>query len=183
MDFFEYEDSNLLRRAVNWLVQIAVVIALAWFCVYAYGNSVINVGQSMQPVLEDGDGTLMDRVIFHLRDPRRFDVIVFKTTDGKENIKRIIGLPGETVKISGGRVLINGKPLPDDENNEFGDASLAGLADSPVELDEGEYFVMGDNRDASEDSRFDSVGNVKREMITGKIWIRISPFIRIHLIR
>jgi len=182
MEFFQYDETNIMRRVINWIVQIAVVIALAWFCVYAFGTTVKNAGQSMQPVLENGETALYDRAAFHLRDPERYDVIVFKSADGAEHIKRIIGMPGETVQIKNGTVEINGKNLETDNRNALNTVSIPGLAETPVELGSDEYFVLGDNRDSSEDSRFESIGNVKKSSIEGKVWIRVSPLIRLSLI-
>jgi len=183
MDFFQYEETNTLRRAVNWIVQIVVVIALAWLCVYAFGTGIKNSGQSMQPVLSDGESALMDRAIFHFRDPKRGEVIVFRTAKGEQNIKRIVGMPGETLQIKDGTILINGAALPEGENLNPGKVSLSGLASNPVVLAEDEYFVLGDNRDASEDSRFDAIGNIKRKNIIGKLWLRFSPLSRMGLIK
>ena len=89
-------------------------------------------------------------------------------------IKRIIGLPGETVRIADGRVYINEVPL--DDGSEFNRISLAGIADKPIKLDEDEYFVVGDNHQASEDSRYEKIGNIARYRIIGKVWLRLKPF-------
>ena len=90
-------------------------------------------------------------------------------------MKRIIGMPGETVQILSGYIYINGKYLEAD--NDLNQVSLVGLAGSPIVLGEDEYFLLGDNRDGSEDSRFANIGNVKREQIQGKIWLRLAPFL------
>jgi signal peptidase I len=182
MEFYQYEETNNIRRAVNWIVQTAVVISLAWFCVFAYGTGAVNTGQGMQPVIGNGEVSLQDRILYHFKNPARYDVIVFRNRDGKNNIKRIIGLPGETVQIKDGKVLIDGK-VPEGRESGAVPISIAGLASEPVKLTQNEYFVLGDNRDASEDSRFESVGNIKREQIAGKLWVRISPVIRFGLIR
>lgn len=179
MEFYYYEETNLLRHVVNWVVQIVVVIALAWFAVFACGTSVTNSGQCMQPLLQDHDVVLLNRVIFHVREPERFDVIVFRTADGKTNVKRIIGLPGETLRIVDGDITINGEKLQGADGQDYGYVSLAGRAENPVELGRDEYFVIGDNSGSSEDSRFDSIGNIRREDILGTAWFRISPFMRI----
>ena len=109
------------------------------------------------------------------------DIVVFERGDNKTNVKRVIGLPGEEVLIQGGYIYINGERLEAEERLE--QVSLAGLAESPVRLGEDEYFLLGDNRDSSEDSRFANVGNVKRTQILGKVWLRIYPLMDIRLIR
>lgn len=111
MDFYINEDTAWLRRAVSWVVNIVVVLACAWFLVYGYGGQVEISGNSMQPVLDGGDVVLTDRITYVVRRPRRFDIVVFKREDGRKNVKRVIGLPGETVQIKNGLVYIDGSPL------------------------------------------------------------------------
>lgn len=166
-----------LRVILDFSVQLSVVIAIAWFIVYSFGSKVINTGQSMQPLIGAEEGALMNRLIYVFKDPKRYDIIAFKSADGRMNIKRIIGLPGETLRIESGVVYIDGNSLYSSEG--FNIATLEGLAASDITLGEDEYFVLGDNRDSSEDSRFKSIGNVKREDIEGKLWLRVSPFSRV----
>ena len=138
-------------------------------------------GNSMSPLLNADDVVLVNQLSYDLGKPDRFDVVVFRREDGKANIKRIIGLPGETVQIRGGQVYINGEVLPDER--ELGTVSLAGLAENPITLGEDEYFLLGDNQNSSEDSRFSNVGNVKEDQILGKVWFRIFPAINMGSIR
>ena len=173
MGLYTYEDNSILRTIVHWIVDIAVVISFAWFLVFGYLNQTIVTGHSMSPTLEADDMCLVDRVAYSVGDPRRFDIVLFEREDtGQFNIKRVIGLPGETVQIMNGMVYINGEALSDPR---VGHISLAGIAENPVVLQEGEYFLIGDNADSSEDSRFANIGNVKRGNIQGKIWFRIRP--------
>ena len=123
---------------------------------------------------------LTDRITYVVRRPRCFDIVVFKREDGRKNVKRVIGLPGETVQIKNGLVYIDGSPLKAPEGLDL--VSLAGRAESPVLLSEDEYFLLGDNRDSSEDSRFPNIGNVKREQIQGKVWFRIFPLLKLDFI-
>lgn len=173
MDFFVEKETNLLRYIVNWVTDIIVAIALACFTVYAFGSQVTVAGNSMSPLLNSGDIVLMNQIGYDLGKPARFDVVVFEREDHKRNIKRVIGLPGETVQIVNGQVMINGELLEGME--EWKKIALAGLAQNPVELGEDEYFLLGDNRDSSEDSRFSNVGNVKAGQILGKVWLQIYP--------
>lgn len=179
---YDYDDS-VLRTVVTWIVEAAAVIALAWFCVYTFGSGTVNTGQSMSPAVEDGDRVLIDRAAVRLRKPQRFDIVLFSTEKSGSNIKRIIGLPGETVQIQDGEILIDGEKLAQPEEIRASKIAVAGEAESPVTLGEDEYFVLGDNRDASEDSRFDSVGLVKREELIGKVWFRTAPFERVGRVR
>lgn len=184
MKFYQEEEKSLLRTVINWVVDIVVMVVLACFTVYAFGTQVRVAGNSMSPVLNSGDVVLMNQIELDFGKPERFDVVVFQREDQKTNIKRIVGLPGETVQIQDGRVWINGEVLEEEKiqvevdgemHEEEKKIALAGLAENPVVLGEGEYFLLGDNRDSSEDSRFANVGNVKEEQIIGRVWFRIHP--------
>lgn len=179
MEFYQ-EEANKLRRMIVWLVDIIVVISLAWFVVYGFGTQIRITGQSMTPELRSEDVVLMNRLSYDLGSPKRFDVVVFEREDKKPNVKRVIGLPGETVQIKNGQIYIDDKPLEADKG--LGQVCLAGLAENPVVLEEDEYFLLGDNRDSSEDSRFVKIGNVKRRQIRGKVWLRLIPFIDFKLV-
>lgn len=180
MEFYQVKETNTLRRVVGWIVDIIVVIALAFFTVYGFGSQVEIAGQSMIPLLQSEDAVLMNRLIYEFTSPKRFDVVVFQREDKKYNVKRVIGLPGEVIQIKGGSIYIDNQLL--EAEGDLGQVSLAGLAENPIELGEDEYFLLGDNRDGSEDSRFANIGNVNRKQIMGKVWIRISPLINIDLI-
>ena len=175
MDFYE-EDKSLLRRVTGWAADIVLVIAVAWFMVYMFAAQVPIAGNSMAPALENGDVVLMNRLPGILFGPGRFDLAVFRREDGKMNVKRVIGLPGETVQITGGYIYIDGELLQAEDG--LNQVSLAGIAQHPVTLGRDEYFVLGDNRESSEDSRFVNIGNIKREQITVNAWIRIQPLVR-----
>ncbi len=180
MDFYQ-EETSTIQKAVCWVVDIVVMISLAWFVVRCFGGQVRIAGQSMSPLLESGDVVLINRLAYDLGKPKRFDVVVFSREDKRTNVKRVIGLPGETVQIAEGLLYINNRPL--DAEGELGSVSLAGLAEEPVVLEEDEYFLLGDNRDGSEDSRFSNIGNVKRAQIQGKVWFRALPLVNIGLIK
>lgn len=181
MEFYENEKNNLLRRAVNWIVDIIVVLSLAWFTVYAFGTQIQIVGQSMTPVLESEDVVLVNRLIYDIFKPERMDIVVFEREDNKTNVKRVIGLPGEEVQIISGIIYINQEPLQGGDGLD--EVALAGIAGKPVKLGADEYFLLGDNRNSSEDSRFANIGNVKREQIIGKVWLKLFPLIDIKLLR
>ena len=120
---------------------------------------------------------IINKFSYRFSEPKRFDVVVFKQ-DGNEhsyyNIKRIIGLPGETVQIKDGDVYINDELLKEAAGVEK--MANYGLTEEKLTLEENEYFVLGDNRNNSEDSRFASIGNIRRSEIIGKAFIRLKPF-------
>ena len=181
MELYQIEETNKLRRIVNLIVDLVVVLSLAWLVVHELGAQIRIVGQSMTPELRGGDVVLMDQLTYDFEEPQRFDVVVFEREDHKDNVKRIIGLPGETVQIQGGYIYINGQYLEADR--ELNQVALAGMAQNPITLAEDEYFLLCDNRDGSDDSRFANIGNVKREQIRGKVWLRLVPLIEIKLVK
>lgn len=180
MDFYQGKETNLLRRTIRWIVDITVVLSLAWFCLFAFGTQIKVTGQSMAPLLLPDEVVLVNRLLYDYKKPDRLDVVVFKREDQKTNVKRIIGLPGETIQIINGSIYINGERLIAEDGLD--QVSLGGLAEKPVELEKDEYFLLGDNRDSSEDSRFANVGNVNKDQIIGKVWLRVFPLIRLNLI-
>lgn len=177
IDEKEPKAKKIIKECMIWLVEIIFVIVLAYLII-AYGvERTIVLGDSMNLTLKDREKIIINKMVYRYSDPERFDVIVFRQS-GKEhsyyNIKRIIGLPGETVQIIDGMVSIDGTPLK--EKIEVEPMVNGGLADEEILLEENEYFVLGDNRNNSEDSRFANIGTILRTDIIGKAWIRIKPF-------
>ena len=180
----DFRDLNQERREISplhsivyWIADVAVVLVLAVFVVLFFCHRVTVTGQSMDPTLGASDVVLVDRVGYHFDDPSRFDLIVFEKENNravKKYVKRVIGLPGETVQIIEEVIYIDGVPLKGEAGLEH--VTLAGLAAKPIVLGLDEYFVLGDNRDSSEDSRFSNIGNVRREEIHGRVWLRVAPF-------
>ncbi len=162
-----------LYRIVNWIVDVVAVIFLASFTVSSFGGRITVSGSSMNPTLESGDVVLVNKLSYDLGSPKRYDIVAFEQEGSSISIKRVIGLPGETVQIIDNMVYIDGEVL--DTTELFSVATIAGAAEYPIELGGDEYFLLGDNRDSSEDSRFATVGNVKRSQLIGKIWLRFSP--------
>ncbi|GFI42531.1 signal peptidase I S [Lachnospiraceae bacterium] len=168
-------DLQKLTAIGIWIFKLGAACLLAFVSVWYFGQQVSTVGDSMKPVLGNGDVVLVNRIIYNATTPKRGDIIVFKPK-GNENVhyytKRIIGLPGETVEIVENRIYIDGEKL--EEAYETTDIDDVGIVKEKVKLSGDEYFVLGDNRISSEDSRNADVGNVKREYIYGKAWFVIS---------
>lgn len=135
-------------------------------------------GSSMETTLSNGDNLFVDKISYRFRDPERFDIIIFpfQYEEGVYYIKRIIGLPGETVQIDElGNIYIDGEVLVESYGREVISPNKIGRAAEPIMLGADEYFVMGDNRNNSKDSRMEIVGNIHREDIIGRAWVRIWP--------
>lgn len=157
-----------------WAVEILLVCLTAVFLVAAFGQRVSTAGDSMSPALRNGDVLLINRLVYKVKSPARGDIVAFRQEEnGHYSVKRIVGLPGETVQISDSKVLIDGEELTEDIY--VSDIEYAGEAQEPVELGEDEYFVMGDNHAASDDSRLPNIGNISRDAIYGKVWFIVSP--------
>lgn len=141
-------------------------------------------GNSMQNTLHDGDHLINEKVTYYFEKPKRFDIVIvtpYTTKDqaGAEDdywVKRIVGLPGETILIKGGSIYINGELLEDDVYGN-GDISYEGIAKDGYLIPSGEYFLMGDNRvgTKSYDSRYEEVGTFSENQIIGKVIFRTSP--------
>lgn len=165
------------KGLIEVLFYIVLVFGVSFLLTTYVGQRTRVNGESMYPTLHDDDNLIVDKVSYRFSDPRRYDIIVFPYRyKDMYFIKRIIGLPGETVQILDGYVYIDGKKL----DEHFWDEKIqnAALASDPIALGDDEYFVLGDNRNASEDSRFPDVGNVRRKEIIGRAWVRIWPFER-----
>ena len=134
---------------------------------------------SMEQTLLEGDDLLIDKISYRFHDPKRFDIIVFKQKGtGEGLIKRVIGLPNETVQIVDGKFIVDGEEIEDIKGLDA--PEYAGIASSPLKLSVGEYFVVGDNREESIDSRYEDVGIVSSTRITGRLFVRILPLNRIR---
>ena len=161
---------RVIMSISSWIMTIVVAIGLAWVFVNYVAQTTYMIGESMKPTLKNGQLVMVHKIRYHFTKPERFDVIVFenkKSSNSHFYIKRIIGMPGETVQISDGEVYINGEKL---EGTPFKESIVtAGLAAEPIELGENEYFVMGDNANNSEDSRSANIGNIAEENIIGKV--------------
>ena len=174
---------DMKKEILSWVFYIAFVLVLTWVIITFVGQRTRVDGRSMMNTLHDGDNLIVEKLSYRLSDPKRFDIIVFPPTGKKEYyIKRIIGLPGETVQIDeNGNIYINGELL--EENYGAETIQNPGRAVKPITLGDDEYFVMGDNRNNSKDSRSEEVGNVKRSQIIGRAWLRIWQLNKFGLLK
>ena len=175
---------NKVKEAVSLIIYCIVVVAVMFLVVKFVGQRTVVLGSSMEPTLQDGDNLITDKITYRLMEPKRFDIVVFpyKENTSKLLIKRIIGMPGEKGQIKNGKVYINDTELKDDV---YGNALMVdeGIVGDPVVLAADEYFVLGDNRNNSQDSRFASVGNIHRDDIIGRAWVRIWPLNKLTLLK
>lgn len=166
---------KLVRKILVTAVEVVLVVLLA-FAITHYGMETFTVsGQSMSPTLSDGDKILVNKISYRLHSIKRNDVVIVQQSGTEHNyysVERVIALPGEKIQIKDGIVYINGKKL--EEKYDFPVMENGGLALEDITLDEDEYFVLCDNRNNGEDSRNANVGNILRENIVGKAWIRMN---------
>lgn len=179
----EEPSRSVVRELLSMLMYIVIVLVLAFVVIHFIGQRTQVSGPSMIPALEDKDNLIVDKLSYRFRDPSRFDIVVFPYYYEEETyyIKRIIGLPGETVQLENGSIYINGEVLEETYGKEATQDS--GIAENPIVLGDDEYFVMGDNRNESKDSRDPSVGNIKRADIIGRAWVRIWPFSKFGVLK
>ncbi|MCQ2518641.1 MAG: signal peptidase I [Lachnospiraceae bacterium] len=170
-------ENPVLKEVLETSIYILAVLLISLFIVTFIGQRTVVDGSSMYPTLEDKDNLIVDKISYRFKAPERFDIIVLKYDKRVYYVKRIIGMPGETVQIAeDGKILINGEVLEENYGYEVIDSDHRGRAAEPVVLGEDEYFVMGDNRNRSSDSRYPDVGNIQKKNILGKAWVRIYPF-------
>lgn len=168
-------NSNVIKDIFEMIVGSVAAVFLAFVIVYSVGMRTSVIGDSMEPALYNGQEILMNRVIYKLSSPRRGDVVVF-LPNGNENshyyVKRVVGLPGETIQIKDGGVYVDGVLL--DEDEELDKMIDAGIAQNELTLAADEYFVLGDNRNSSEDSRSGNIGAINKNNIIGKAWFHMA---------
>ena len=168
---------NILREILSTSLYLLVVLCLTYLVIHFVGQRTVVDGSSMESTLSDGDNLIVDKLSYRFHDPERFDIVVFPYQYKKHTyyIKRVIGLPGETVQIDyEGNIYIDGEILQEDFGKEV--IQNPGIAYEPITLGEDEYFVLGDNRTNSSDSRDPAVGCLRKDKLIGKAWVRIYPF-------
>lgn len=164
----------ILQRFVEVVACVGIAFVLSAGYNHFIGTHTVVEGTSMETTLHDADNLIINKIGYRFHDPKRYDIVVFPFDDETYYIKRIIGLPNETVQIVNGKICINGKMIKEDYGLEPIDNP--GNAVEPITLGADEYFVLGDNRNQSKDSRSGEVGVIKREKIIGKAVFRFYPF-------
>lgn len=180
----EFIKSDKGRPIFTWIFQIAVTLALAAVVAIFFFQSITMQESSMEPTLETGERFFVNKLIYKFTGPDRGDIIAF-TKDGSDDapihIKRVIGLPGETIEIRDGVIYIDGEEY--EEKGDLPQITNPGLAEDGVTLGNDEYFVLGDNRNNSEDSRFAEVQNIDKKYIEGKLWFCMYPADRMGFVK
>ena len=176
--FYEKEkkiNKKVIHEILEYVISTVIVVFLAFVLMFFFGTKTSVIGDSMMPALYNGQQILIDKFIYKLSSPKRGDVIVFQP-NGNENthyyVKRVVGLPGETIQIIDGYVYVNGSKLDEDDTYDL--IEDPGIAKDELILQPYEYFVLGDNRNSSEDSRSGNMGPVKKEYIIGKAWLHMA---------
>ena len=168
-------NKKLIKEIGQWIFWGAVMVLVAFVAVFCFGIRTSVIGMSMEPTLYNSQEILIDRFSYFIVGPQRGDVVVF-LPNGNENshyyVKRVIGIPGDTISIQNGQVMIDG--LPYEEDGIYDKMESGGIAETAITLGEDEYFVLGDNRNSSEDSRSSNVGIVMRDYIIGRAWFHLS---------
>lgn len=170
-------NTGLLKEIGIWAGEILLVMVVAVMLVSFVGFRITVVGASMSPTLESGEEILVNRFVYKIFSPKQNDLIVFLPNGNEKShyyVKRVIAGPGDKVQIKDGVVYVNGEKFT--EEAAVSNIENALLAENEITVGEDEYFVLGDNRNNSEDSRYASIGNVKKEHIVGKAWFVVSPW-------
>ncbi|NLL79853.1 MAG: signal peptidase I [Clostridiales bacterium] len=166
--------SNMIKEIASWIFGICIAILFAFVVIFSVGMKTSVIGVSMEPALYNGQEILINRFIYKFSAPKNGDVVVFRP-NGNQNahfyVKRVVAVPGDTVQIKEGKLYINGIM---EEEEQFDKMADAGIAENEIILNEDEFFVLGDNRNNSEDSRSGNIGAIKKETIAGKAWFHMG---------
>lgn len=175
---------QILKEVIWFLLAAIIVIFFAWLIVRFAMKKASMIGSSMEPTLFNGEDVIVNRTSYILLSPQRGSVIAFypeqdedeseEINDSSILIRRIVGLPGETVQIRDGKVFVNGTVLEEDYN--FEEIIAAGRANDEIKLESDEYFVLSDKRIDQDDSRNTSFTKVRKANIIGKVILTLNPF-------
>lgn len=176
----EIETQSKKRGTVGFLIEFIIYIVLILCCIFVVPKYVLQrtvvKGKSMEDTLHTGESLLVEKVTRYFSDPDRYDIIVFHPEGEPEEeyyVKRVMGLPGEKIQIKGNDIFVNDKKISDTYGKTVMVTGDEGTATEPIVLGDDEFFVMGDNREVSLDSR--SIGPIKRDSIVGRSLVRIWP--------
>ena len=174
------KDKNEIKE---WVKAFFIAVGLAIIIRQFFFAPIIVDGFSMMPTLEDQDRMIVNKFSYKFESPERFDIIVFRAPEGRDYIKRVIGLPGDRVEYKNDVLYINGKPIEEPYLDEYKKGIISGpLTDSfSKTVPEGHVFVMGDNRRVSKDSRH--IGPIPFEEILGKTNLVFWPFKEIGFVK
>lgn len=178
LSFYEKKkkiSKNTIHEILVMLFFCFAAVLLAFVIVISVGLKTSVIGVSMEPALSNGQTVFINRFSYKILSPRRGDVIAFLPNGNKNShcyLKRVIALPGEKVQVIGGYVYVDGVLLEEDES--YDKIAEPGIAEIEITLGADEYFVLGDNRNSSEDSRSGNIGPVKKDTIIGKAWFHLS---------
>ena len=172
---------TVLKEVASWVLYFAIIIVAAILLNIFVVQRAYVEGASMEPTLSDSDNLIVDKISYRFREPHRFDIVVFPSEDieGRHYVKRIIALPGETIQVVAGKVYIDGVLMEVDYGNAL--MQYAGIADHPLTLGDDEFFVLGDNRNNSRDSR--QMGIQHRDDIIGRAFLRVWPLAHFGLLQ
>ena len=166
--------SDVMKEVGNYIFGIVMAVFIAFFLVYSFGMRTSVIGVSMENTLYNGQTVLVNQIAYLLFPPKTGDVIVF-LPNGNINthyyVKRVVATPGDTVEFRDGRLYVNGVM---EEDRGYDKVADPGIAEEPILVGVDEFFVLGDNRNNSEDSRSGNIGLVKRNQIEGKAWFHFS---------
>lgn len=176
---------RIIKECLIWLIEIIAVIVAAYLIINVCFRRTSTIGSAMEPTLYNGEEVILNTKAYMIFSPGREDVVAFydkedADSDGEEPLltfRRVIGLPGEKVQITEGKVLINGKELK--EKYTYLPMDAAGIAEQEITLGEDEYFVLCDSRIDTNDSRNAAFGNIKSSQIVGRVSFKYKPFSRV----
>ena len=157
--------SKELKNNLSIIVDMMLAIAIAFVITWTFFTRMLVQGFSMSPSIANRNIVLVNRLYKNFLSLNRYDVIAFYIND-KESIKRVIGLPGDKIKISSSNIYINDVKI----DEKYMQSSLSSYTDINTIVGEDEYYVLGDNLDSSRDSRFEDIGNIHKSQIIGKVW-------------
>ena len=161
----------LFKEVMSWVIECAIVIFIAYTLVTFFGCRTTVVGNAMNDTLTNEEQILVNRFVYNVSSPKQGDVIAFLPNGNEKShyyVRRVVACPGDTIQIKEGVVYVNGEAYQ--EKITVATIEDAGVASEEIKLGDDEYFVLGDNRNNSEDSRLANIGNVKKSYIIGKAW-------------
>ena len=163
---------EMIKEVFSWIFYTFVAVFMALLVVMAFGMRTKVIGESMEPTLYHGQDVLINRIAYKFISPKSGDIIAFLpngNANSHDYIKRVVAVPGDMVQIQDGTLYVNGQEQ-DSNDSLYDKMEDAGIASNKIKLGDDEYFVLGDNRNSSEDSRSANIGTVKLSSIIGKVW-------------